>query len=64
MTNFKRPPIRAEGSRFKWGVSPLYTAMNYQLVFQFRGDSLADFDAMVALEDELIARLGGRFWLL
>ena len=32
--------------------------MNYQLVFQFRGDSLGDFDAMVALEDELIAELG------
>jgi hypothetical protein len=27
--------------------------MDYQLVFQFRGDSLADYDAMVALEDEL-----------
>jgi hypothetical protein len=32
--------------------------MNYQLVLQFRGDSLADYDAMVALENELIAELG------
>ena len=32
--------------------------MDYQLVFQFRGDALEDFDAMVALEDELIAELG------
>jgi|SRR5688572_11656416 len=32
--------------------------MDYQLVLQFRGDSLADFDAMVALEDELIEALG------
>jgi hypothetical protein len=32
--------------------------MDYQLVFQFRGDSLADYDAMIALEDELIAELG------
>ena len=39
-------------------VRPLRTFMDYQLVFQFRGDSLQDFDAMVALEDELIAELG------
>lgn len=32
--------------------------MEYQLVLQFRGDSLEDFDAMVALEDELIKALG------
>lgn len=32
--------------------------MDYQLVLQFRGDSLHDFDAMVALEDELIVVLG------
>ena len=32
--------------------------MDYQLVFQFSGDSLADYDAMIALEDELIAELG------
>jgi hypothetical protein len=32
--------------------------MNYQLVLQFRGDSLADFDMMVALEDELTEELG------
>jgi hypothetical protein len=31
--------------------------MRYQLVLQFAGDSLADYDAMVALEDELIAEL-------
>ena len=31
--------------------------MDYQLVFQFRGDSLADYDAMITLEDELIALL-------
>jgi len=39
-------------------VRPLCTAMDYQLVFQFSGDSLADYDAMIALEDELIAELG------
>jgi hypothetical protein len=32
--------------------------MDYQLVLQFRGDSLADYDAMVALENDLIAELG------
>ena len=32
--------------------------MNYQLVLQFRGDSLDDFDAMVALEEELMEELG------
>ena len=32
--------------------------MDYQLVLQFRGDSLAYYDAMVALENELIAELG------
>jgi hypothetical protein len=32
--------------------------MNYQLVLQFRGDSLADYDGMVALENELIEELG------
>jgi len=31
--------------------------MRYQLVLQFSGDSLADFDAMVALEGELIEEL-------
>ena len=29
-----------------------------QLVFQFPGDSLADFDAMIALEEQFIAALG------
>jgi hypothetical protein len=33
--------------------------MKYQLVFQFRGDSLADYDAMIALEDALIEQLRG-----
>ena len=32
--------------------------MDYQLVLQFRGDSLADYDTMVALENELIDELG------
>ena len=32
--------------------------MDYQLVLQFRGDSLADYDAMIAMEHELIAELG------
>ncbi len=32
--------------------------MKYQLVLQFRGDSLADYDAMIALEDRLIDDLG------
>ncbi len=32
--------------------------MQYQLVLQFNGDSLGDYDAMVALEDDLIQELG------
>jgi hypothetical protein len=32
--------------------------MKYQLVLQFRGDALADYDAMLALEDRLIEDLG------
>ena len=32
--------------------------MPYQLTLQFQGDSLADYDAMIALEDELIEQLG------
>ena len=32
--------------------------MEHQLVLQFRGDSLADCDAMVALEHELREELG------
>jgi len=32
--------------------------MRYQLVLQFRGDTLADYDQMVALEDRLIEDLG------
>jgi len=32
--------------------------MKYQLVFQFRGDSLEDFDEIIALEEELIEKLG------
>ena len=32
--------------------------MRYQLVLQFRGDTLADFDQMIALEDRLIEDLG------
>ncbi len=32
--------------------------MRYQLVLQFRGDSLADYDQMVALEGCLIEDLG------
>ena len=32
--------------------------MRYQLVLQFRGDSLADYDQMIALEDRLIEDLG------
>ena len=32
--------------------------MRYQLVLQFRGDSLADYDQMIALEDRLIRDLG------
>jgi hypothetical protein len=32
--------------------------MQFQLVLQFNGDSLSDYDAMVALEDELIQELG------
>jgi len=33
--------------------------MKYQLVFQFRGDSLTDYDAMIELEDALIEQLRG-----
>lgn len=33
--------------------------MKHQLVFQLRGDSLADYGAMIALEEELIAELAG-----
>ena len=32
--------------------------MQYQLVLQFKGDLLADYDAMLALEDDLIQALG------
>jgi hypothetical protein len=32
--------------------------MDYLLVLQFHGDSLTDFDAMVALEDDLTVQLG------
>jgi len=32
--------------------------MNYQLVLQFPANSLADYDEMIALEDELIEVLG------
>ena len=42
-------------------MSPLgryvYT-VTYQLVFQFPADALADFDALIALEGQLIATLG------
>lgn len=33
--------------------------MRYQLVFQFRGDSIEDLDSKVSLEDELIEELEG-----
>ncbi len=32
--------------------------MKYLLTLQFRGDSLDDYDAMIALADELVALLG------
>ena len=32
--------------------------MKYQLVLQFRGDTLSDYDAMIALENQLIEDLG------
>ena len=32
--------------------------MQYQLVLQFSGDSLGDYDAMLALEDDLIQEFG------
>ena len=32
--------------------------MQYQLTLQFRGDTLADYDAMVALEEQLANALG------
>jgi hypothetical protein len=36
----------------------LKAPVQYQLVLQFRGDALDDFDAMVALETALVAELG------
>jgi hypothetical protein len=33
--------------------------IRYLLIIQFRGDSLADYDAMIALENELRKELGG-----
>jgi ribosomal 30S subunit maturation factor RimM len=33
--------------------------MEYQLVLQFRGDALEDYDAMIALENALIEALRG-----
>lgn len=38
--------------------SGLSFAMRYQLVLQFRGDTLADYDAMISLEDQLRKELG------
>jgi hypothetical protein len=32
--------------------------MNYEVVLQFPADSIADYDEMIALEDELIEKLG------
>ena len=32
--------------------------MQYQLTLQFRGDGLADYDAMIALEEQLANMLG------
>jgi hypothetical protein len=32
--------------------------MKYQLVLQFRGDTIADYDTMIALENRLIEDLG------
>ena len=32
--------------------------MHYQLVLQFKGDSLADYDQMIALENQLIDAVG------
>jgi hypothetical protein len=32
--------------------------MEYQLVLQFQGDGLSDYDALIGLEDELIDALG------
>ena len=32
--------------------------MQFQLVLQFKGDSLAEYDAMLALEEKLIDQLG------
>ena len=37
---------------------PLDHTMQYQLTLQIRGDSLEDYDAMIALEDELTEELG------
>ena len=37
---------------------PDHPSMRYQLTLQFRGDSLRDYDALVALEEELTEELG------
>ena len=50
----EKPPGRVKPK----AVEPFAAAKGYQLVLQFHGDSLPDFDTLVALEDELIERLG------
>ena len=52
-----RSPRNGAGARGGFN-PPIEHAMMYQLVLQFRGGSLADYDAMIALEDRLTGDLG------
>jgi len=54
----KATPPEASGDVQPAVVSQRHGAMNYQLVFQFQGNSLGDFDELVALEDQLTEVLG------
>ena len=49
-----RPSVTADGKRL---TGRFARAMNYQLVLQFNGDTLADYDVMVGIEERLIEDL-------
>ena len=44
--------------RLNSGVRPLNEFMDYQLILQFQGDSVSDFDDLLLLEEQLIEELG------
>lgn len=50
-------PTAHRGS-WSFGRNPQKQTMRYQLVMQFRGDSLTDYDQLNTLEDRLIEALG------